>query len=146
MDAAVASLSAGARRVRALAGGCSLLCSVAALACGEDLGESARRVENARYVVAFRTVPDPIEVGAHFALDFVVCPRGGAQESRSVKVDARMPEHQHGMNYRPVVVARAPGAYHAEGLMFHMPGRWDLYFDVVTGSGSERIAATLQLE
>lgn len=139
-------MSAGARRARALAGACSLLCSGAAFACGEDLGEPIRRIENAHYVVAFRTAPDPIEVGTHFSLDFAVCPRSGTAKARTVRVDARMPEHQHGMNYRPVVVARASGAYHADGLMFHMPGRWELYFDIVTGGSSERLATTLELE
>jgi hypothetical protein len=143
---AAAGAPVRAARLRALVGGCSLLCSGAVLACGESLGEIARKIENAHYVVAFRALPDPIEIGTHFSLDFAVCPLGGAEAARSVRVDARMPEHQHGMNYRPVIVASAPGAYHADGLMFHMPGRWELYFDVVTQSGSERLTATLQLE
>jgi hypothetical protein len=146
MVAAGAPVSAEKGRVRALVGACSLLCSGAVVACGESLGEFARKIENVHYVVAFRAEPDPIEVGTHFSLDFAVCPRNAAVAARSVRVDARMPEHQHGMNYRPVVVTRAPGAYHADGLMFHMPGRWELYFDVVTESGSERLTATLQLE
>ena len=41
------------------------------------------------------------------------------------------------MNYRPVVTARPVGAsYRADGLMFHMPGRWDLTFDVVAGAAA----------
>jgi hypothetical protein len=115
-------------------------------ACGDGLGDRARRIENAHYTVVFRTVPDPIEVGTHFSLDVAVCPRGDAEEPRAVRVDAQMPEHRHGMNYRPVVVARGPGVYRADGFMFHMPGRWDLLFDVVTGAGSERLIDTLRLE
>ena len=80
----------------------------AASGCGDTLGET-RRIEGANYTVAYRTVPDPIRVGAHFALDFAVCPRAGATAAapRSVRVDATMPEHRHGMNYRPVVTARS---------------------------------------
>lgn len=50
------------------------------------------------------------------------------------------------MNYRPVVALRPSGVYRADGLMFHMPGRWDLTFDVVTPSGTERLTGTMLIE
>ncbi len=30
--------------------------------------------------------------------------------------------------------------------MFHMPGRWELVFDIVAASGTERVAATIRLD
>ena len=57
----------------------------------------------------------------------------------NVAVDAWMPEHRHGMNYRPTVTRLAPGRWRAEGLMFHMPGRWELVFTV----DGERLAREL---
>ena len=144
MDAAGSTVST--RCASAVVALLTLLVASTALACGDNLGGSARTIENAKYVVAFRTTPDPVVVGTHFVLDFAVCARGMAKPPRSVRVDARMPEHRHGMNYRPVVTARGSGSYHAEGLMFHMPGRWDLLFDVVTSAGSERLTGTLQIE
>ena len=125
---------------------CLLLCAGTAAACGEALQGATRTIEGKGYVVVFRTVPDPVAVGALFALDFAVCPRAEAQSPRAVRVDASMPEHRHGMNYRPVVTLRNSGAYRAEGLMFHMPGRWELVFDVVAASGTERVSATIQLD
>ena len=50
------------------------------------------------------------------------------------------------MNYRPSVASPQPGIYRAEGLMFHMPGRWDLTFDLVVAGATERLAATLRIE
>jgi hypothetical protein len=50
------------------------------------------------------------------------------------------------MNYRAVVVAQGPAQYRADGLMFHMPGRWDLLFDLVTAAGTERLIATTEVE
>ena len=41
-----------------------------------------------------------------------------------------MPEHRHGMNYKPEVKRLAPGRWRAEGLMFHMPGKWEFVFTV----------------
>ena len=130
----------------ALAGVLALAASAGARACGEALRPPADRVANARYEIAFSALPEPIAVGQHFALDIVVCPRDGATAPTALRVDAVMPEHRHGMNYRPDVVARGAGAYRADGLMFHMPGRWDIVFDLVTGSGTERLTATRVLE
>ena len=41
-----------------------------------------------------------------------------------------MPLHRHGMNYRPEVKALAPGRWRVEGLLFHMPGKWEFVFIV----------------
>ena len=137
MNAAPAAISIGAGL---------LLCAGTAGACGEALRGATRTIEGKRYVVVFKTVPEPIAVGAHFSVDFAVCPRAKAEAPRSVRVDANMPLHRHGMNYRPVVAAQPSGAYRANGLMFHMPGRWDLTFDVVATSGTERLTGTIELE
>ena len=105
-----------------------------------------RTIEGKSYVVAYATSPSPVEVGRHFVVDFVVCPRGNGKPAQSVRVDANMPEHRHGMNYRPTVVALEPGRYRGEGLMFHMPGRWDVTFDIQGTASSERIVGTLRVE
>ena len=48
------------------------------------------------------------------------------------------------MNYAPGVAGVAPGRFVAEGLVFHMPGRWTLSFDV-RGPGGERLEDDLVL-
>jgi hypothetical protein len=116
-----------------------------ALACGESLGSQVKHVDNPRYSVAYRPVPAPVAVGQHFAVDFAVCPKAGATAPREVRVDASMPAHKHGMNYRTTVVRARDGTYRAEGLLFHMPGRWDLTFDVIAGSSTERLASSLDV-
>jgi hypothetical protein len=103
-------------------------------------GGGAQRIESPRHVVLYRAQPTP-RVGEHFALEFAVCPAPDA-----VRVDATMPEHRHGMNYRPTVTAQGGGRYRAEGLMFHMAGRWELVFEVRAGGKTERVAQSLKLE
>lgn len=106
-------------------------------ACGDALGADARVAASPRYEVAFR--PDPaIAVASHFALDLVVCPKAGRTLPTSVAVDAWMPAHRHGMNYRPSVTATGAGRWRAEGLMLHMPGEWELRFDLGAGNARER--------
>jgi hypothetical protein len=122
-----------ATRATAFIAACALGWAGSAAACGDDLGYDTRRIESAHYAVVFKTVPDPIEVGTHFSLDFAVCPRGRRETARGTRRCAYA-RHRHGMNGRSFR-ARSR-AYRADGFMFHMPGRWDLLFDVVTGGGS----------
>lgn len=109
-------------------------------ACGDALGAGKLVAASAAYEVAFRPDPAPIAVSRHFALDIAVCPKAGANPPTSLAVDAHMPAHRHGMNYRPTVAMLAPGRYRAEGLLFHMPGEWEFRFDLSAAGASERAA------
>ena len=106
------------------------------------LPADATRLESARYLLGFRA--QAVEVARHFSVDVTVCPKSGQPEAEALKVDARMPEHRHGMNYAPTLQALGPGRWRAEGLMFHMPGRWEFLFEVRAAGSTDRLAATYQ--
>lgn len=93
------------------------------------------RLESPRFVLAFRASP---EIGKFFSLDVAVCAKSTAVPE-SIKVDAHMPEHRHGMNYAPEVKALGPGRWRAEGLMFHMPGKWEFVFEIRAAGESDRM-------
>ena len=114
--------------------------------CGDALGKGVARGESKRYVVAWRPDPSPIVVSRHFALDVVVCAKAGAAPAKSLRVDATMPAHRHGMNYRPTIAATGDGRFRAEGLLFHMPGAWEFAFDVAGDDGTERVRAPYELQ
>ena len=114
------------------------LLAPAAQAC-ELPGGAAQSLKSATATIAYRTAP--LRVGEHFAVEFAVCPAPEA-----VKLDAWMPEHRHGMNYQPTIAALGGGRYRAEGLMFHMPGRWEFVFEVRAGGKAERLAQSVRLE
>ena len=119
----------------------------AALACGESLGAGARLLGDAQVQLAYKTRPEVPVVGSHFAIDIALCPRGSARAPAALSVDAHMPAHRHGMNYQASVSPRGPGLYRAEGLMFHMPGRWELVFELRNASGAvQRLAHTLTID
>jgi hypothetical protein len=128
--------------IRALAAVAGAMCG-AAYACGSP-GDTI--AAGAHYTIAFRTTPAPVRTGEHFAIDLTVCPVGRAPMPRTMRVDASMPAHRHGMNYRPTVTARGSGRFRAEGLLFHMGGRWEIAFDAVTGASTERITSAVVLE
>ena len=113
-------------------------------ACGEALGADARALAGDGWQLAWRAAPSPIPVGRHFVLDIALCAPAGQALPATLHVDATMPEHRHGMNYRPGVSARADGQFRAEGLMFHMPGRWELVFEWRDAAGvTRRLAQSL---
>jgi hypothetical protein len=84
-------------------------------------------------------------IGQPFALDVVACGKGGGAPQQ-LAVDAHMPEHRHGMNYRPTVKAGGDGRFQAEGFMFHMPGRWEYLFDLQQGGRTERLTDSVTLQ
>ena len=96
--------------------------------------------------MAYRTQPRRIEVGQHFTVELAVCPRGETPPPESVRVDAYMPEHRHGMNYRAAVVEEGAGRYRADGLLFHMPGRWEFIFEVRAAGRTDRLTRSFELE
>ena len=103
------------------------------------------RLQTGRYELSYRTEPATIAVGQPFRVHGAFCRRDG-DGIDSVRVDALMPEHGHGMNYKPTVTLAAGGALRAEGLVFHMPGRWHLTF-AITGAGlTDNAAVVLTLE
>ncbi len=114
--------------------------------CPLDLGRGTGWVVfSDHYMLAFRSDPLRIEAGEPFALVLNVCTKNG-KPAELVAVDAQMPEHRHGMNYRPSIVGADNGRYRAEGLVFHMPGRWELTFDVRAGEETERLTHDIILK
>ncbi len=82
--------------------------------------------------VAWRAEPERIAVGQPFELQVQLCPT----TLRLQRVDAQMPEHRHGMNYRPSVTPLGDGQWRVQGMLWHMAGRWELRLNVVDAAGA----------
>ena len=108
----------------------------AAQACVPPL--EGARLDSKSYVLSYAATPS---VGQFFAIEVAACAKPGHVLPEELKVDAFMPEHRHGMNYAPAVKRLAAGRWRAEGLMFHMPGKWELVFELRGKGGSERLSA-----
>jgi hypothetical protein len=105
---------------------------------------AAPNLQQGAVQASWQTQGAPISVGRHFAIEVQLCPASAVL----TRVDAHMPDHQHGMNYRPSVKRvgdENSGRWRAEGLLFHMPGRWELRLDVALAGGAERLTDTLML-
>ncbi len=114
-----------ARLIR-LFGIVSLLCVLPATAsavCSTSGGIAMKKETSTTLNVALKIKPGTIPVSAPFQVEITVCDRPARFPTR-VTLDAVMPLHQHGMNYKPNVRKLASGRYLADGLLFHMPGLW----------------------
>jgi hypothetical protein len=117
-----------------------------AYGCMPELPGGGRTLESARYAVTYRALPAKIPQGQHFSLEFAVCSNAGAAPPEDVKVDAWMPDHRHGMNYKASIKPAAGGRYRADGLMFHMPGRWELIFELRAAGRTDRLTQSEVIE
>lgn len=106
----------------------AVACAVAGAAhaaCPPDPADGAA-VAAGPVSLAWRAEPGAIVQGEPFSLLLKVCPA----QAVLTAVDATMPEHRHGMNYRPSLRALGDGRWRADGLLWHMSGRWELRFDL----------------
>lgn len=123
-----------------------LLLALQAGACEPALeGEGLHKVEGSDYVVAWRPEPSTLQVGEFFAIEMATCSKSRAAPPTQLRVDAVMPEHKHGMNYRPAVTSIGEGRFRAEGLLLHMPGLWEFSFDVRGPGGTEVLRERVSL-
>ncbi len=100
------------------------------------------------YQVEYVTQPEVVGLNEPFSIEVLVRRSDGKQLDASLNlvVDARMPQHRHGMNRKPIKTKLAPGKYRVEGMLFHMPGSWELYFDISKAGRSERARAVVILD
>jgi hypothetical protein len=108
-------------------------------------GADAVRLAGRSFVVDWRVEPAPLRLGEFFAVVVSACERAG-QRVTSLKVDATMPAHQHGMNYAPTLTFDDEGRFRASGLLLHMPGRWEFAFDLASGGTRESLRSAVELK
>ncbi|NNC87454.1 MAG: hypothetical protein HKN82_03215 [Akkermansiaceae bacterium] len=137
--------------------GSILLCS-----CGEEEGTGApgeapavpaaegwpvtTATDGGSYTVTVNPVAGGIEQNKHFALDVTVVPKDAAGGEFTVKVDADMPAHRHGMNTQPEVAGKEAGRYQVDGMLFHMAGEWVIMVDVTRDGKTERASVPVNVE
>lgn len=101
--------------------------------------------ESKSYSVTAKTADGTIPLNEPFVLDVTLAAKPGAAPIEAVQVNADMPAHGHGMNTKPRITALGGGKWRAEGMLFHMPGEWEVYVYVGEGQTMERIALPAKL-
>jgi hypothetical protein len=134
-------------RVLLVAGALLLTGAAQAVACQMPALESARTLSDDKgFALAWRFVPAKPKIGEFFTVEFAVCNRAGPATPETLRVDATMPAHRHGMNFQPKITATGANTYRAEGMMFHMPGKWQLVFEQRTPAPPVRVTTDIEIE
>lgn len=89
----------------------------------------------------WRSEPAKVLVGQPFRLIVTLCPARSTLKA----VDATMPAHRHGMNYRPKLKALGGGRFQVDGLLWHMSGHWELRFDTELDGTKQVLRQDVQL-
>jgi hypothetical protein len=100
------------------------------------------------YVLHFDPAPEAMPDNEPFTIEAWIALAASPGElcsDLSLTVDAAMPEHGHGMNRVPKITRAEDGHFVVEGMLFHMTGRWELYFDVTRGAVTERAQCDVKL-
>ncbi|MDP1613680.1 MAG: hypothetical protein Q8M11_21685 [Sulfuritalea sp.] len=127
----------------------SLVTAATLAACPPDAADGTV-VRKGDLVLAYRPVladiTSRIPMAKHFTLEVQLCDQHGISAARLHKVDATMPEHRHGMNYRPAITPLGGGRFHVEGMMLHMAGHWQLAFEVQAGKETSILTHDVQID
>jgi hypothetical protein len=122
-----------------------VFCARGAAACPSE-SEGFARLATPETEIAYRWEPKDIKVGRFFQAEVVACRMPGQRAISGIVIDAQMPAHGHGMNYRPKAVQVGPDHFRFTGLMLHMAGSWRLTFDVIQGETRTRLSHELNLK
>lgn len=99
------------------------------------------------YAIRYQPIPSNIPLNESFALEIWITQDGKPLgDDVTLSVDARMPHHRHGMVRQPQLTRLGAGHYRVTEMLFHMPGRWELYFDLTAHGMTERTRAVVTLE
>ncbi len=114
-----------------------------------DSGDGWRSVRSnsGAFTVRWRWAGGAVKVRDPFGVEVEARAADGSPVAASLRFDAVMPHHGHGMNVNPAVEDAGPGAWRVRNGLMHMPGRWELHFDLTTPDGdrTERAQDTVDL-
>jgi hypothetical protein len=105
--------------------------------CQEGTGALAL-LEGQKVKVLLERPRSSVQVSQAFNLIAHICPKEDGASVTRATLDASMPEHQHGMNYKPKLQLSGGAGQEvlgarqlsAQGMVFHMPGKWQIEIQV----------------
>lgn len=102
-----------------------------------------------QFWAAWKPAEGPVEMGPSFAIEIRLSTKqAGAPldlPAGQIDIQARMPEHQHGMLQTTEITPISPGHYRVDGMRFHMLGYWQLLVDITRPPLTERAQFDIRL-
>lgn len=101
------------------------------------------------YTVWYALHPSPAPLNEPFELSVRIVsltPEEPDDPPTELEVEGYMPDHLHGMTRRPLIRPLPDAGFEVSGMLFHMPGHWELYFDMTRGAVTERAQIDIHLD
>lgn len=119
--------------------------AVASQECVANAGKRMSSVSGAPFSVHVLFSNGEVPLNVPFDVQIEICSDSGAFPSH-IAVDATMPAHKHGMNYKPKVRRITDNQYVVENLLYHMPGVWRLEVTAQGSNQSHRFTSDMKLQ
>jgi hypothetical protein len=139
--------------------GCALLLLVPLVpasraAASASSNRSSRRevisvTNNGTYTIRWKPLANgAVPLNEPFDLDVCIEKSLSRQPADDVHltVDAVMPAHHHGMTVDPEIIPKGSAHWLVRGLLLHMPGEWQLTFQLSKGGETEHAEAQLKVD
>ena len=97
--------------------------------CGPVDGVKMAGPSDSPWVVRVNLKPKVVPLNQPFGANITICSKTNLVPVQ-MTVDATMPAHKHGMNYKSKTVRVGNHRYEVDNLLFHMPGLWRLQITV----------------
>ena len=98
------------------------------------------------FEVTYTTTPNPLPLNDYFDMAVTLTEAEVSTDELVLGVDAKMPEHNHGMNVLPEFEMGGRGKLAVKGMLFHMPGHWEITVQVTRGETSDSVIFNVYLE
>ena len=112
--------------------------------CDISAGQKMLHKAEAPWTMRIQLNPKDVPLNKPFDAVVTVCSQTGKFPSR-LTIDATMPAHKHGMNYKPKTSKLDNRTFKAENLLFHMPGSWRLEVTAYTNENAYRFSQVVNL-
>jgi hypothetical protein len=97
------------------------------------------------YVLCWRPTGDGVPRNQTFDVEVWLLADGQPVPGAELFVRGWMPDHGHGMLHQPRCVDNGDGSYHVSGMLLHMRGHWQLFFDIVRDGLADVAGCDLEL-
>jgi YtkA-like protein len=97
------------------------------------------------YLVCWRPEGGKVPRNEDFTLEVWVLRDGAPVRDGQLSVSAWMPDHGHGMLRTPRSTVQSDGSFRIEGMLLHMRGHWQVFFEVLEGNLAETAECALDL-
>jgi hypothetical protein len=97
------------------------------------------------YRVHWRSLAGKIPRNEDFELEVWVLRDGAPAKDVHLDVHAWMPDHGHGMLRKTRPEPQPDGSFRVQGMLLHMRGHWQLFFDMLEGTVAETAESAVDL-